>query len=55
LRVGTVARYALNIGTVTILLAGCGGSQPPIGAPDAMLFWIQTPLNRSRHAVPLNR
>jgi uncharacterized repeat protein (TIGR03803 family) len=36
LRVGTVARYALNIGTVTILLAGCGGSQPPIGAPGAM-------------------
>lgn len=49
------ARSALSIATAVAFLAGCGGSQPPIGAPDAMLFWIQTPLNRSRHAVPLNR
>ncbi|HEY2474014.1 MAG TPA: hypothetical protein VGI19_04350 [Candidatus Cybelea sp.] len=30
------ARFALNIGAATALLAGCGGSQPPIGAPGAM-------------------
>jgi hypothetical protein len=28
-------RRALSMG-VTALLAGCGGSQPPIGAPGAM-------------------
>ncbi|MFY9719063.1 MAG: hypothetical protein WAK16_05400 [Candidatus Cybelea sp.] len=27
---------ALNICVATALLAGCGGSQPPIGAPGAM-------------------
>ncbi len=30
----TLARYALSIGVA--MLAGCGGSQPPIGAPGAM-------------------
>jgi hypothetical protein len=30
------SRYALTIGAVSALLAGCGGSQPPIGAPSAM-------------------
>jgi hypothetical protein len=29
-------RYALNMGSAAALLAGCGGSQPPIGAPGAM-------------------
>jgi hypothetical protein len=29
-------RYVLSAGTAAALLAGCGGSQPPIGAPDAM-------------------
>jgi hypothetical protein len=29
-------RYALSAGVVIALLAGCGGSQPPIGAPGAM-------------------
>jgi NHL repeat len=28
--------YAFSIGTAAALLAGCGGSQPPIGAPGAM-------------------
>ncbi len=32
----TLARSALTIGTTSALLAGCGGSQPPIGAPDTM-------------------
>jgi uncharacterized repeat protein (TIGR03803 family) len=30
------ARYALSIGAAAVLLAGCGGSQPPIGGPGAM-------------------
>jgi hypothetical protein len=28
--------YALTMGAASALLAGCGGSQPPIGAPGAM-------------------
>jgi hypothetical protein len=31
-----LSRYALAIGTAAAMLAGCGGSQPPIGAPGAM-------------------
>jgi hypothetical protein len=30
------SRYALAIGAAAALLGGCGGSQPPIGAPGAM-------------------
>ncbi len=29
-------RYRISIGTAAALLAACGGSQPPIGAPGAM-------------------
>ena len=29
-------RFALSMGVAAALLAGCGGSQPPIGAPGAM-------------------
>ena len=29
-------RCALSMGAAAVLLAGCGGSQPPIGAPGAM-------------------
>ena len=29
-------RFALTV-SITMLLAGCGGSQPPIGAPGTML------------------
>jgi hypothetical protein len=32
----TLVRYASSIGTAAALLAGCGGSQPPISAPVAM-------------------
>lgn len=32
----TLARCALTIGAAAALLAGCGGSQPPIGASGAM-------------------
>jgi hypothetical protein len=32
-----LSRYVLSISAVAALLAGCGGSQPPIGAPGAML------------------
>ena len=31
-----LSSYALTIGAAAALLAGCGGSQPPIGAPGAM-------------------
>src|ERR1700729_4187663 len=31
-----LSRYAVTIGAVSALLAGCGGSQPPIGATAAM-------------------
>jgi uncharacterized repeat protein (TIGR03803 family) len=31
-----LTRYALAIGMATALLAGCGGSQPSVGAPEAM-------------------
>jgi hypothetical protein len=35
---GTVAlsRFTLSISAAAALLAACGGSQPPIGAPGAM-------------------
>src|SRR5580693_9055001 len=35
---GTLAlsRFALSISAAAALLAGCGGSQPPIGAPGAI-------------------
>jgi len=29
-------RFALSVGVAVAMLAGCGGSQPPIGAPGAM-------------------
>ena len=29
-------RYAISCGAASVLLAGCGGSQPPIGPPGAM-------------------
>lgn len=32
----TTKRYALSISAAAVLLAGCGGSQLPIGAPGAM-------------------
>jgi hypothetical protein len=31
-----LGRFALAIGVAAAMLAGCGGSQPPIGAPGAM-------------------
>lgn len=32
----TLARYALSIGVAAILLAGCGGLQPPMRAPETI-------------------
>src|ERR1700734_1697106 len=32
----TLGRRALSLGAAAALLAGCGGSQPPIGAPGAV-------------------
>ena len=31
------SHHALGVALATALLAGCGGSQPPIGAPGAMM------------------
>ena len=31
-----LSRYALTMGVAAAMLAGCGGSQPPIGVPGAM-------------------
>ncbi len=36
MRISDFGRYALNGCVAAALLAGCGGSQPPIGAPGAM-------------------
>ena len=33
---GILSRYALSSCVAAAMLAGCGGSQPPIGAPVAM-------------------
>jgi hypothetical protein len=33
-RILDFGRYALNSCAAAALLAGCGGSQPPIGAPE---------------------
>lgn len=35
-KVWTLARFALSFGAAAALLAGCGGSHPPIGVPGAM-------------------
>jgi uncharacterized repeat protein (TIGR03803 family) len=46
------ARYALSLSVVPALLAGCGGSQPPIGAPGAMPLRATTAVGRSdKHPV----
>jgi hypothetical protein len=36
MRTSTFNRYALGISAAAAMLAGCGGSQPPIGVPGAM-------------------
>ncbi len=36
MRVSHLGRYALGISLAAALLAACGGSQPPIGAPGAI-------------------
>jgi hypothetical protein len=37
MRFWDLSRYALSASVAAALLTGCGGSQPPIGAPGAML------------------
>ena len=32
-----VSRFVLGMSTAAALFAGCGGSQPPIGTPGAMV------------------
>jgi hypothetical protein len=34
------SRFALFVGVAAVLLAGCGGSQPPIGEPEP---WCAVP------------
>lgn len=36
-----LGRYALFSCAAVAMLAGCGGSQPPIGAPGAMPYEIE--------------
>jgi hypothetical protein len=36
MRASDLSRYALAMGAAAALLAACGGSQPPIGAPGAI-------------------
>jgi hypothetical protein len=42
-------RYALSSSMAAAMLAGCGGSQPPIGAPGAMTFQASE-LGRARES-----
>jgi hypothetical protein len=43
-----LARYALSIGAAAALLAGCGGSQPPIDATGAMAQTFATAVHTNR-------
>jgi hypothetical protein len=36
MKISDFGRYALSSCVAATMLAGCGGSQPPIGAPGAM-------------------
>lgn len=45
----SLARHVFSVGIAAVLFAGCGGSQPPIGAPGAMQ---QT--HRPYHGSPLS-
>jgi len=42
----SLGTYALTVGVAVALLAGCGGSQPPIGAPSTV---PQTSANATPH------
>jgi uncharacterized repeat protein (TIGR03803 family) len=42
--------YTLSVSIATAMLAGCGGSQPPIGAPDAMPQAVTTQLQSRNDA-----
>jgi hypothetical protein len=42
------SRFALSVGAAAALLAGCGGSQPPIGAPGVMPQTSATTQHASR-------
>jgi hypothetical protein len=53
MRVSVFSRFALNACVSAATLAGCGGSQPPIGAPGATPQ-RQTPQTMSDHNVHLN-
>jgi hypothetical protein len=52
-------RYALSIFAAPGILAGCGGSQPPIGAPGAMpqsretMRWIDNSAPAYKTSAPL--
>jgi hypothetical protein len=44
------SRFALDIAVAAAILAGCGGSQPPIGAPGASLQNVKTTHGTTRRA-----
>ena len=48
-----MSRHALGVCTATAMLAGCGGSQPLVGAPGAIpqTSTIATHAERGRHPV----
>jgi hypothetical protein len=47
-----IGSYTLRISAAAAMLAGCGGSQPPIGAPGTM---PQSALNAARLLLDHNR
>ena len=46
-----LSSYAFAMGAAAALLAGCGGSQPPIGAPGAMPQSATVPAYRNGHVL----
>ncbi|HVR46123.1 MAG TPA: hypothetical protein VMT95_05755, partial [Candidatus Binatia bacterium] len=46
-----LGRYASSIGAAAALLAGCGGSQPPIGASSAMTHALGVAPARTVHRM----
>ncbi len=53
MRISGLSCYALTSCVATVLLAGCGGSQPPISAPGAMPRNAVTALRAARSKSPI--
>jgi sugar lactone lactonase YvrE len=52
MRASDIARYALSMCFAVVSLAGCGGWQPPIGAPDTMAARAQMRSGSTASAIP---